>query len=313
MPATGLFRIVRQPIYVAFALTLWTVPVWTPDQLLVAVVLTAYCVGGPLLKERRFRHRFGHEFLAYARRVPYWSPWPRPAAIRNDLSIYDASADWWGGRTRWLRALQNLVPPRLAYFDPVVGDWTGRQVLEVGCGGGFMAEELARRGAAVTGVDPSEAAIAAAKEHAETGGLKIRYLVGPGESLPFPDSQFDVVVCVDVLEHVQDLNRVIAEIRRVLHPSGLLLFDTINRTPLASFVMVTIGEQLTRMVPRGAHDPTMFIRPEELRRTLENAGFEVGRFAGMGPRGLNRRLDVTFGFIPTLAIQYLASRLHDPD
>jgi methanethiol S-methyltransferase len=77
MPTTGLFRIVRQPIYVAFALTLWTVPTWTPDQLALALVLTAYCLIGPLLKERRFRLRFGQNFLAYADKVPYWAPWPR--------------------------------------------------------------------------------------------------------------------------------------------------------------------------------------------------------------------------------------------
>jgi protein-S-isoprenylcysteine O-methyltransferase Ste14 len=110
MPTTGLFRIVRQPIYVAFALTLWTVPTWTPDQLAVALVLTTYCLFGPLLKEKRFRERFGRDFLTYASRVPYWSPWPRPPAKRNDLSIYGASADWWSSKTPWLRTLQNLVP-----------------------------------------------------------------------------------------------------------------------------------------------------------------------------------------------------------
>jgi ubiquinone biosynthesis O-methyltransferase len=307
MPATGLFRIVRQPIYVSFALTLWTVPVWTPDQLVVAIVLTAYCVYGPLLKEKRFRQRFGQDFLVYSRRVPYWSPWPRPAAIRNDLSIYGAGADWWGGRQRWLRILQNLVPARFAFFDPIVGDWTGRRVLDVGCGGGFMAEELARQGAAVSAVDPSQAAIVSAKAHSEASGLTIRYLVGRGESLPFADREFDVVVCVDVLEHVRDLGLVIAEIRRVLRPGGLFLFDTINRTPLARFVMVTIGEHLARVVPCGAHDPTMFIRPDELCRALEKAGFDAGSFVGVGPRGLDRRLDLTFGFVPTLAIQYLGS------
>jgi protein-S-isoprenylcysteine O-methyltransferase Ste14 len=78
MPTSGLFRIVRQPIYVAFALTLWTTPTWTPDQLAVALVLTAYCLLGPLLKEKRFRERFGEDFRAYANRVPYWLPWPRP-------------------------------------------------------------------------------------------------------------------------------------------------------------------------------------------------------------------------------------------
>jgi methanethiol S-methyltransferase len=78
MPTTGLFRFVRQPIYVAFALTLWTVPTWTPDQLAVALVLTTYCLAGPVLKEKRFRERFGQDFVAYAKRIPYWSPWPRP-------------------------------------------------------------------------------------------------------------------------------------------------------------------------------------------------------------------------------------------
>ncbi|MGF1500428.1 MAG: methyltransferase family protein [Paracoccaceae bacterium] len=77
MPTTGLFRLVRQPIYVSFALTLWTVPVWTPDQLLLAVVLTGYCLIGPLFKERRFRHIFGARFDAYRARVPYWLPFPR--------------------------------------------------------------------------------------------------------------------------------------------------------------------------------------------------------------------------------------------
>lgn len=85
MPATGLFRMIRQPIYVAFALTLWTVPVWTPDQMVVAVVLTTYCVIGPLFKEALFRQRFGAEFARYVSRTPYWLPWPRPPRARNDL------------------------------------------------------------------------------------------------------------------------------------------------------------------------------------------------------------------------------------
>jgi ubiquinone biosynthesis O-methyltransferase len=305
MPTTGLFRIVRQPIYVAFALTLWSVPTWTPDQLTVALVLTSYCLAGPLLKERRFRQRFGQDFLTYAGRVPYWLPWPRPTTIRNDLSIYGASADWWGGKTRWLRTLQNLVSARFAFFDPIVGDWRGKAVLDLGCGGGFMAEALKERGATVTGVDPSEGAIAAARQHAEVNDYEIEYLAGSGESLPFADGAFDIVVCVDGLEQVADLDQVLSEIRRVLRPNGLFLFDTINRTPLASFVVVTVGEQVIKLLPSGAHDPAMFIRPQELRRKLEAAGFKVGRFVGIGPRGLNRRCDFTFGFLPTLAIQYL--------
>jgi ubiquinone biosynthesis O-methyltransferase len=311
MPTKGLFRLVRQPIYVAFALTLWTVPTWTPDQLTVALALTGYCLGGPLLKERRFSRRFGDRFKAYAAQVPYWSPWPRPiarrgdVARRNDLSIYREPVDWWSGDIRWLRVLRNMVPARLAFFDPIVGDWRDKVVLDLGCGGGFMAAALAERGARVWGIDISETAIAAASRHAAANSLPIDYCVGDGVSLPYPDHSFDIVVCVDVFEHVENLGRMLAEIHRVLRPGGRLLFDTINGTRLAAFVMVTIGEAFLRLAPRGAHDPALFVRPRTLAKQLGDLGFEVGDFAGMGPRGLNRRLDVTFGRLPTLAIQYL--------
>jgi ubiquinone biosynthesis O-methyltransferase len=312
MPTTGLFRLVRQPIYVAFALTLWTVPVWTPDQLTIAIVLTSYCLIGPLLKEKRFRQRFGTAFENYAQRVPYWLPWPRPLPVRNDLSIYDAPRDWWDGKIRWVRTLHNLVPARLEFFDKSIQDWHSRVVLDLGAGGGFMAEALALRGATVSGVDPSEKAVHAAKSHAIATGLTIEYRVGVGESLPFPPSAFDIVVCVDVLEHVTDLDAVIHEVRRVLRPNGVFLFDTINRTRIASLVVVTLAETVVRLLPRGTHDPRLFIRPEELHQKLVSAGFQVEPFVGLGPRGINRKLDVTFGTLPTLAVQYMGvARLRD--
>jgi ubiquinone biosynthesis O-methyltransferase len=305
MPTKGLFRIVRQPIYVAFALTLWTVSTWTPDQLALAITLTGYCFAGPLFKEARFRRRFGEPFEEYARRVPYWLPWPRRPRVRNDLSIYDMTDEWWDGRIRWVRTLRNLVPARLAFFDPMIGTWRNKAVLDLGCGGGFMSEALSKRGASVTGIDPSIAAIEAAQRHANANGLPIKYRVGGGESLGLADATFDVVVCVDVLEHVSDLDRVLREIRRVLRPGGVFLFDTINRNPLASFLMVSVAENVIRLLPRGTHDPKRFIRPNDLRDKLEAAGFEVRPFSGIGPSGLNRQFDITFGPLPTTAIQYL--------
>lgn len=313
MPRTGLFRHSRQPIYVAFAATLWTVPTWTPDQLTVAGALTLYCLIGPLFKERRFMARFGDEFAAYRRHVPYWLPRPpfakmtqAPSPRRNDLSIYDTHAEqWWTGETRWLRLLRNMVPARLAYFDPLVGDWRGRSVLDLGCGGGFMSEALAQRGAAVVGVDPSEPAIAIARKHAEATGLAIEYRVGAGESLPVASGSADIVVCVDVLEHVRDLDAVLDEVRRVLKPGGLFLFDTINRTWPAKLVVVTLGETVLGLLPPGTHDPALFIRPAELKSRLEQRQFAVAPFKGFGPRGLDRRFDLTFGAIPTTAITYI--------
>jgi 2-polyprenyl-6-hydroxyphenyl methylase/3-demethylubiquinone-9 3-methyltransferase len=230
--------------------------------------------------------------------------------MRNDLSIYRTFApNWWDGSQRFLRLLHNLVPARLAHFDGVVGSWRGKTVLDLGCGGGFMAEALAQRGAAVIGVDPSEAAIAAAQAHAGADGLAIDYRVGGGEAIPLPDQSADCVVCVDVLEHVADLDRVLDEIARVLRPGGLFLFDTINRTPLASLVIVHLGESVLRLLPRGTHDPQKFIKPAELSARLAQRGFDVGPLVGLGPRGLDRRLDFTFGRLPSVQIMYMGHAL----
>ena len=308
MPTRGLFRVCRQPIYVSFAITLWTVPVWTPDQLVLAVVLSAYCLAGPLLKEARFTRQFGNEFEAYRARHPYWLPFPRPASSATDeggASLYDREAEhWWDGSQRWLRALQNLVPARFAFFDRLTS-WNGRTVLDLGCGGGFMSEALARRGAEVIGVDVSRSAIAIAERHAASGGLAIRYLVASGENLPLPDASVDCVVCVDVIEHVHSLDQVLDEIRRVLRPGGVFLFDTINHTWLARFVIVICGERLFRLLPRGTHDPAGFIAVAELDARLAARGFAGRTFQGLGPRGINRRLDIVFGPLPAKQIMYM--------
>lgn len=227
--------------------------------------------------------------------------------MRGDgTTIYDRHGpEWWSGSTRWLRQLSKLVPARLALFDPVVGNWHGLAVLDLGCGGGFMAEALARRGAAVTGVDPSEPALDAARRHAAEGGLSIAYRRGFGEAIPAETRSMDVVVCVDVLEHVDDLDRVLDEVRRVLKPGGLFLFDTVNRTWLATVVMVFLAETVLRILPPGSHEPERFVRPRALRAALSARGFTVPPFIGFGPRGLDARGDFTFGRLPTTAVLYL--------
>ncbi len=227
--------------------------------------------------------------------------------MRNDLTIYDRVADsWWSDNIRWVRTLKNLVPGRLAWFDRQI-DWQGKMVLDLGCAGGFMAEALAARGAHVTGIDPAEGAIAAARAHARAQGLRISYDVGVGEALPYDTASFDAVVCVDVLEHVADLNKVLAEVARSLRPGGLFLFDTINRNPLARLATITVAEDILRLLPRGTHDPAMFIKPRELRAAMQAAGLVPGAVTGLGPRGINRRLDLTFGPLPLTAILYMGT------
>lgn len=225
--------------------------------------------------------------------------------MRNDLKIYDEVSDrWWSDDLRWVRTLKNLVPGRMTWFDRHT-DWQGKAVLDLGCAGGFMAEALARRGADVTGIDPATQAIAAARHHAAAENLQIAYDVGVGEDMPYADARFDTVVCVDVLEHVADVAQVLAEVSRVLRPGGLFLFDTINRNPVARFAAITIAEDVLRLLPRGTHDPAKFIKPRELRDAMQQAGLIPGKFTGLGPRGVDRRMDLTFGPLPFMAVQFM--------
>ena len=316
LPTGGLFRVCRQPIYVSFTITLWAVPTWTPDQVLLAMALSAYCLTGPLLKEARFSRLYGRAFEEYRSCHPYWLPIPqaaKPPIGDIVLSLYDREAEhWWDGSQKWLRALQNLVPARFVFFDRLSA-WQGRTVLDLGCGGGFMSEALAARGADVIGVDVSGNAITIAKRHAASRGLPISYLVGSGDDLPLASRCVDCVVCVDVLEHVECLDHVLDEIRRVLRPEGLFFFDTVNRTWLAWFVIVFCAERVLRLLPRGTHDPAKFINLAELDAKLAKRGFVDRAFAGLGPRGIDRHLDITFGSLPSTRIMYMGcARLEPP-
>jgi 2-polyprenyl-6-hydroxyphenyl methylase / 3-demethylubiquinone-9 3-methyltransferase len=226
---------------------------------------------------------------------------------RNNLAIYDdVAARWWSDDLRWVRTLKNMVPGRLRYFDRFM-NWRGASVLDLGCAGGFMAEAMVDRGAVVTGIDPAAEAIAAAKAHAAAHGRTIRYDVGVGEALPYDEASFDAVVCVDVLEHVANLGCVLSETARVLRPGGAFLFDTINRNPLATFATITMAEDVLGLLPKGTHDPAMFIRPGELHAGLIKAGLVPGSITGLGPRGLDRRGDFTFGQLPSTAIIYMGT------
>ncbi|MEO0747355.1 MAG: bifunctional 2-polyprenyl-6-hydroxyphenol methylase/3-demethylubiquinol 3-O-methyltransferase UbiG [Pseudomonadota bacterium] len=224
---------------------------------------------------------------------------------RNDLTIYDDVADqWWSDDIKWVRTLKSMVPGRLKWFDRHI-DWAGKRVLDLGCAGGFMAEALTEKGAIVTGIDPAAQAIDAARVHAAQAGREIRYDVGVGEDLPYEDASFDAIVCVDVLEHVADLDQVLREVERVLVPGGRFLFDTINRNAISRLAVITMAEDVLRLLPKGTHDPALFIKPLELKSALERAGFAVGPCVGLGPRGLNRRGDFTFGPLPLRLVIYM--------
>lgn len=200
--------------------------------------------------------------------------------IRNNLFFYDQQAELWWQEDATIAPLNRLNPLRFQYFDQSIPNWSRLKVLDVGCGGGFTCEFLAQRGATVWGMDQSSACIEAAKAHARLSNLNIHYRVGMAESLPWEDGCFDVVVCVDVLEHVKDPSQPIAEIARVLKPGGLFCFDTINRTVRSRLIMIWLLENLLRQIPPGIHDWRKFILPEELARWSRQAGLQKIQISG---------------------------------
>jgi 2-polyprenyl-6-hydroxyphenyl methylase/3-demethylubiquinone-9 3-methyltransferase len=193
---------------------------------------------------------------------------------RNNLVYYDRWATEWWEATAKVYALSYLNPPRFEYFDRHIPNWQGLNVLDIGCGGGFTCEFLAQRGAIVAGVDQSTACIQVAQAHAKQQQLAIAYQVAHAEVLPLPADSFDVVTCVDVLEHVDDLRQTLQEIHRVLKPGGTFCFDTVNRTTKSKVVMIWLLENLLNEIPQGIHDWHKFIQPAELTADLRSLGFE---------------------------------------
>jgi 2-polyprenyl-6-hydroxyphenyl methylase/3-demethylubiquinone-9 3-methyltransferase len=200
-------------------------------------------------------------------------------AVDNDLYRRMGHA-WWDDDAGEFSSIRFFIHPvRFGYFKrlldqergPVAG---GLALLDVGCGGGFLAEDFARSGLRVTGVDPAPESILAAQTHAASSGLSIEYQTGRGEELPFADAAFDAVTCCDVLKHVDYVDRVVSEVARVLKPGGLFFFDTINRTFASKLVMIKVKQEwrATAFVPPNSHVWERFIKPAELGHVLSRHG-----------------------------------------
>ena len=210
-----------------------------------------------------------------------------------DNQLYNRLGDTWWQEDSLLSLLRTSInPARFGYMRRVLTetlgiDPQGLAVLDVGCGGGLLAEEFARLGCRVTGVDPSAESLETARGHARAGGLEIEYVEGTGEQLPFPDAAFDAVYCCDVLEHVDDLQRTLDESARVLKPGGVYMYDTINRTRRSRLVLINLMQEWrsTALMEPNLHDWDMFIKPSDLESALRKAGLENRDLVGIGPRG----------------------------
>ena len=208
--------------------------------------------------------------------------------INNE--VYKADGDIWWKPDTILHLLKTSVNPwRVGYGKDIIKrlgiDPKGKTALEVGSGGGILAEEIARMGFIVTGIDPAEQSVVTASNHAKVSGLDIKYEKGMGENLPYTDASFDVVFCCDVLEHVQDLPKVISEISRVLKPGGVFIYDTVNRTFISKVVAIKIWQEWKRwaFMPPNIHVWDMFITPDEIKALLQKSGFEWKEHKGSSP------------------------------
>lgn len=230
-----------------------------------------------------------------------------PSPKRNDLSIYnDRVGAWWDHSDPIFAPLHALAPARLAYIHRTDAPWDQLDVVDMGCGGGYMSEVLSRGGARVTGIDIAPGAIEAALARKNETGLPGDYQVASVDALPLPDVSQDRALCTDVLVHCPSPRDAIAEAGRVLKPGGRFYFSTINRTWLATLVMIKLGEDWLRMVYKGTHDPERFITPQEMKSHLEAAGLELEHMEGVGPVGFTLTWPprLRFGRHPSLQVMY---------
>ncbi|HPG89116.1 MAG TPA: bifunctional 2-polyprenyl-6-hydroxyphenol methylase/3-demethylubiquinol 3-O-methyltransferase UbiG, partial [Hyphomicrobium sp.] len=201
------------------------------------------------------------------------------------------AAEWWDPVGKF-RPLHQIGPPRLSFIrNAAIGHFrkdakslrplAGLTALDVGCGGGLVSEPLCRMGAKVTGIDPSERNIAIAQSHAEPQGLSIEYRAVRVEDLVAAGETYDIVACLEVVEHVPDVGKFIAECTRVLRPGGLAVFSTLNRT-FKSWALAIVGaEYVLGWLPRGTHQWDRFVTPEEMTRYATAAGLTAPRFEGI--------------------------------
>ncbi len=235
----------------------------------------------------------------------------RTATIRPDEAAHfgKLAAEWWDPKGS-SAMLHRLNPVRLGFVreaadrhfsgDPAaLKPLSGKRVLDVGCGAGLLAEPLARLGAAVTGVDAAAENIAAAQVHAAGSGLAINYRSGELAALEL--GQFDLVSCMEVLEHVADKPAFVAALADALAPGGLMILSTPNRT-VASRLLLVEGAERLGMVPKGTHHWDDFVTPDELRDLLTEAGLTMGNPRGIAfspVRGLHLSENLQLNYIVT--------------
>lgn len=196
---------------------------------------------------------------------------------------------WWDPNSEF-KPLHDINPLRLNWIEQQAGRLTGKRILDIGCGGGLLSEGMAARGASVTGIDLSEKPLGVAKLHLLESGQQVDYQLSSAEDFASRHpASFDVVTCMEMLEHVPDPASTIAACAQLVRPGGLVFFSTINRNLKAYLLAVVGAEYILKMLPKGTHDYAKFIRPSELSRWAKAAGLNPEEMLGMHYNPLTSR------------------------
>jgi 2-polyprenyl-6-hydroxyphenyl methylase/3-demethylubiquinone-9 3-methyltransferase len=209
-----------------------------------------------------------------------------PAEIDKFQAI---ASRWWDPESEF-KPLHDINPLRVEYIDRQSGGLAGKTVVDIGCGGGLLSEAMAARGARVTGIDLAEQSLDVARLHLHESGLEVDYRQVAAEDFADEKPQaFDVVTCLEMLEHVPDPASIVAAAARLLKPGGTLVLSTLNRHPKAFALAIVGAEYLLGMLPRGTHEYARFIKPSELARFARRAGLVVSDVSGMSYNPLTRQ------------------------
>jgi len=214
---------------------------------------------------------------------------PRTNADAAEIAKFQALASRWWDPNSEFQPLHRINPLRLEWIDRLAGGLAGRTAIDVGCGGGILAESMARRGASVTGIDLADRPLQVAELHGLESGVSVRYREVAAEALAAESpAAFDVVTCMEMLEHVPDPSSVVRACSELVAPGGSVFFSTLNRNP-KSFLFAIVGaEYVLNLLPRGTHEFAKFIRPSELASAARRAGLEQVAMTGMTYNPLTR-------------------------
>lgn len=210
-----------------------------------------------------------------------------------ELQKFGELAHKWWDKNSEFKPLHEINPLRLNYIDSLAG-LSGKRVLDVGCGGGILSESMYFKGADVTGIDLGEQALNVAKLHQLESGAKVNYELISVEQLALEQpASFDVVTCMEMLEHVPDPASIVAACARLVKPGGSVFFSTINRNPKAYLFAVLGAEYILNMLPKGTHDYGKFIKPSELSNWVRQSGLNVAGMRGMSYQPLTQHYSLS--------------------